>query len=65
MQSRARYTNNQQSFHTQGRKYQRIGQGGDAKNSITKNWVAKFKPGNPEELINWRIQLNHVIQIKP
>eukprot|EP00957_Ditylum_brightwellii_P073746 5604673-Ditylum_brightwellii.AAC.1 len=39
--------------------------GGDAKNNITKNCVAKFKLGNPEELINWRIQLNHTIWNKP
>eukprot|EP00957_Ditylum_brightwellii_P199164 15182196-Ditylum_brightwellii.AAC.1 len=35
--------------------------GSDAKNNITKNCVAKFKLGNPEELINCRIWLNHVI----
>eukprot|EP00957_Ditylum_brightwellii_P074108 5631505-Ditylum_brightwellii.AAC.1 len=35
--------------------------GSDAKNNIKKNQVVKFKLGNPEELINWRIQLNHVI----
>eukprot|EP00957_Ditylum_brightwellii_P127239 9701888-Ditylum_brightwellii.AAC.1 len=38
---------------------------GDVKNNITKNWVARFTSGNSEELINWRIQLNHVIQNKP
>eukprot|EP00957_Ditylum_brightwellii_P162526 12376170-Ditylum_brightwellii.AAC.1 len=38
--------------------------GGDAKNNIMKNCVAKFKSGNPEELINWRIWLNHVTQNK-
>eukprot|EP00957_Ditylum_brightwellii_P153263 11664783-Ditylum_brightwellii.AAC.1 len=26
--------------------------------------VTKFKWGNPEELINWRIRLNHVIRNK-
>eukprot|EP00957_Ditylum_brightwellii_P035703 2707231-Ditylum_brightwellii.AAC.1 len=39
--------------------------GSDTKNNIMKNCVAKFKSGNPEELINWRIQLNHAIQNKP
>eukprot|EP00957_Ditylum_brightwellii_P038356 2899524-Ditylum_brightwellii.AAC.1 len=39
--------------------------GGDAKNNVMKNCVAKFKLGNPEELINWRIQLNHAICNKP
>eukprot|EP00957_Ditylum_brightwellii_P071327 5422032-Ditylum_brightwellii.AAC.1 len=38
--------------------------GGDVKNNVTKNCVAKFKSGNPKELINWRIWLNHVIQNK-
>eukprot|EP00957_Ditylum_brightwellii_P180571 13755070-Ditylum_brightwellii.AAC.1 len=38
--------------------------GSDAKNNITKNRVAKFKSGNPKELINWRIRWNHVIQNK-
>eukprot|EP00957_Ditylum_brightwellii_P123117 9387385-Ditylum_brightwellii.AAC.1 len=33
----------------------------DAKQSITKNTIAKFKLGSLEELINWRIRLNHVI----
>eukprot|EP00957_Ditylum_brightwellii_P104802 7988494-Ditylum_brightwellii.AAC.1 len=33
--------------------------GGDVKNDVTKNPFAKFKSGNPEELINWRIWLNH------
>eukprot|EP00957_Ditylum_brightwellii_P069879 5306861-Ditylum_brightwellii.AAC.1 len=27
--------------------------------------IAKFELGSPEELINWRIQLNHIIQNKP
>eukprot|EP00957_Ditylum_brightwellii_P081201 6177487-Ditylum_brightwellii.AAC.1 len=35
--------------------------GSDAKNNVTKICVAKLKSGNPEELINWRIWLNHVI----
>eukprot|EP00957_Ditylum_brightwellii_P111909 8534121-Ditylum_brightwellii.AAC.2 len=35
--------------------------GGDTKNNTTKNRITKFKMGNPEELINWRIQLNHAI----
>eukprot|EP00957_Ditylum_brightwellii_P128222 9779453-Ditylum_brightwellii.AAC.1 len=39
--------------------------GGNAKNNFMENHVAKFKSGNPEELINWRIRLNHVIQNKP
>eukprot|EP00957_Ditylum_brightwellii_P003247 247443-Ditylum_brightwellii.AAC.1 len=39
--------------------------GGETKNNITKNCVAKFKLGNPEELINWIIWPNHVIQNKP
>eukprot|EP00957_Ditylum_brightwellii_P130543 9958281-Ditylum_brightwellii.AAC.1 len=30
-------------------------EGSDAKNYVTKNCVAKFKLGNPGELINWRI----------
>eukprot|EP00957_Ditylum_brightwellii_P099689 7593964-Ditylum_brightwellii.AAC.1 len=38
--------------------------GGDTKNNVTKNCVANFKSGNPEELINWRIRLNHVIRNK-
>eukprot|EP00957_Ditylum_brightwellii_P055750 4224324-Ditylum_brightwellii.AAC.1 len=38
--------------------------GSDMNNNITKNCAAKFKSGNPEELINWRIWLNHVIQNK-
>eukprot|EP00957_Ditylum_brightwellii_P134511 10254629-Ditylum_brightwellii.AAC.1 len=38
--------------------------GGDAKNKIMKNRIAKFKKGNLEKLMNWRIQLNHVIQNK-
>eukprot|EP00957_Ditylum_brightwellii_P026010 1966584-Ditylum_brightwellii.AAC.1 len=33
--------------------------------NTVKNTVAKFKLGNPEELIGWRIRLNHVIQNKP
>eukprot|EP00957_Ditylum_brightwellii_P030877 2339655-Ditylum_brightwellii.AAC.1 len=39
--------------------------GGDAKNNVTKNRITKFKIGNPEEFINWRIQLNYIIQNKP
>eukprot|EP00957_Ditylum_brightwellii_P147912 11263006-Ditylum_brightwellii.AAC.1 len=35
--------------------------GGDAKNNVTKNCVAKFKLGSPEELIKWRTRLNYVI----
>eukprot|EP00957_Ditylum_brightwellii_P050325 3816560-Ditylum_brightwellii.AAC.1 len=35
--------------------------GGDAKNNIMKNRIVKFK----EEVINWRIWLNHAIQNKP
>eukprot|EP00957_Ditylum_brightwellii_P119778 9138490-Ditylum_brightwellii.AAC.1 len=38
---------------------------GDVTQNITKNTMAKFKLGSPEELINWRILLNHVIQNKP
>eukprot|EP00957_Ditylum_brightwellii_P072639 5519374-Ditylum_brightwellii.AAC.1 len=38
---------------------------GDTKNNVMKNHVAKFKSGNPEELINWRIRLNHAIWNKP
>eukprot|EP00957_Ditylum_brightwellii_P143826 10959582-Ditylum_brightwellii.AAC.1 len=37
----------------------------DAKQNITKNTIVKFKLGSPEELINWRIRLNHVIWNKP
>eukprot|EP00957_Ditylum_brightwellii_P143527 10934946-Ditylum_brightwellii.AAC.1 len=33
--------------------------------NTAKNTVAKFKFGNPEDLIGWRIQLNHVIRNKP
>eukprot|EP00957_Ditylum_brightwellii_P064342 4883024-Ditylum_brightwellii.AAC.1 len=61
MQSRASYTSSQQ-FHSYVRK--RVSPnaaGGDAKNNVTTNWVAMFELGNPEELINWRIQLNHDI----
>eukprot|EP00957_Ditylum_brightwellii_P176344 13427757-Ditylum_brightwellii.AAC.1 len=28
---------------------------GDAKQNITKNTIAKFKLGSPEELIDWKI----------
>eukprot|EP00957_Ditylum_brightwellii_P017289 1302676-Ditylum_brightwellii.AAC.1 len=38
---------------------------GDAKQSVTKNTIAKFKFGSPEELINWMIRLNHIIRNKP
>ena len=38
--------------------------GGDGKNNVTKNRITLFKMRNLEELINWRIQLNHVIQNK-
>eukprot|EP00957_Ditylum_brightwellii_P030156 2282092-Ditylum_brightwellii.AAC.1 len=38
---------------------------GDANNNVTKKRIAKFKLGNPEELINWRIQINHIIWNKP
>eukprot|EP00957_Ditylum_brightwellii_P147112 11201439-Ditylum_brightwellii.AAC.1 len=34
---------------------------GDANNNNTKNRIAKYKMGNLEELINWRILLNHII----
>eukprot|EP00957_Ditylum_brightwellii_P191110 14551508-Ditylum_brightwellii.AAC.1 len=39
--------------------------GGDVKNIVTNNRVAKSKMGNPKELINWRIWLYHLIQNKP
>eukprot|EP00957_Ditylum_brightwellii_P033645 2550462-Ditylum_brightwellii.AAC.1 len=32
---------------------------GDVKQNVTKNTIVKFKLGSPEELINWRIWLNH------
>eukprot|EP00957_Ditylum_brightwellii_P142317 10842852-Ditylum_brightwellii.AAC.1 len=38
--------------------------GGDAKNNITKKRIMKINMGSPEELINWRIRLNHVIKNK-
>eukprot|EP00957_Ditylum_brightwellii_P029019 2192575-Ditylum_brightwellii.AAC.1 len=38
---------------------------GGAKQTVTKNTIAKIKLGSPEELINWRIWLNYVIQNKP
>eukprot|EP00957_Ditylum_brightwellii_P203392 15334409-Ditylum_brightwellii.AAC.1 len=38
---------------------------GDTKENVTKNTITRFKLGNLEELINWRIRLNHVIQNKP
>eukprot|EP00957_Ditylum_brightwellii_P093036 7084027-Ditylum_brightwellii.AAC.1 len=37
---------------------------GDAKQNVTNNTIVKFKLGSPEELINWRIWLNHVIRNK-
>eukprot|EP00957_Ditylum_brightwellii_P004733 359990-Ditylum_brightwellii.AAC.1 len=33
--------------------------------NTVKNTVAKFKFGNPEELIGWRIRLNDAIRNKP
>eukprot|EP00957_Ditylum_brightwellii_P177554 13524322-Ditylum_brightwellii.AAC.1 len=62
MQSGTRYMSNRQ-FCLYPRK--KVPKSGDVKNNVTKNWAAKFKSRDPEELINWRIRLNHVIRNKP